>query len=207
MPAQLKGCPLDAQLCGDCLICTCFRKCSPGKEWSEIQDKFILDNQRAHNNDVKRVAKAKAALAQEEYERSGSRAHTFATVGLAPNDPKLMLEILNTMRLNKDKPYFKSGGSFTIEYHGAESNHAHIHILLDKHERPSKMIKYLSRMFFKCDFSPYVDIQRSPPADYNKRKSYIEGNKALDTKEELVNKDRDLRNSLEIEHIYYLPML
>jgi len=209
MPAQSKlGCPLDNVLCGDCFICNCFRRVNPSKTWRDIQDKFQTDAENDKRLERERLAIIKARLAQEEYERTGSRAHTWVRIGYPPNDPSKMTELLNVMRLNKSKPYFQSGGSFTIEYYGAESNRAHLHLLLDHHVSPSKISKYLSRMFFNVENSNHVHVTKPcNPADYNHRKNYVEGNKQPLIKQECVQEDRDLRDSLGIEHIYYLHTL
>lgn len=145
--------------------------------------------------------------------------HTFITIAL----PKLpserdearekVFEMLQKCReLPKYNYYNNMSIWFSLEFYSMEKqlkllkNNFHIHILIKgkylKFDR-KRIIRDLARKF-KVEQN-FVDVKyHTCPELFKTRQQYIQGKKAIDSKDLAVQKDREERKVFEIEDFYFL---
>lgn len=94
--------------------------------------------------------------------------------------------------------YLKSG-KFVVEYHTKEGNHWHIHIAIKTlcNRKKNSIIVQLAKLLGVAN--NFVDVRRT----FTDPEEYVEGIKTNSKLEYLVM-DKQLRDKLEIKHLYYM---
>ena len=94
--------------------------------------------------------------------------------------------------------YLKSG-KFVVEYHTKEGNHWHIHIALKTlcNRKKNSIVVQLAKLLGVAN--NFVDVRRT----FTDPEDYVEGVKTNSKLEYLVM-DKQLRDKLEIKHLYYI---
>ena len=147
------------------------------------------------------------------------KSHTFITICLADlpfEKEKAREKVFENMQKCRDLSkynYYKNMSIwFSLEFYSMDKQlnelkpNFHIHILIKgkylKFDR-KRMIRDLARKFKILE--NFVDIKYSDcPELYETRLQYIQGNKAIDSKDLAVQKDREERKVFEIEDFYFL---
>lgn len=94
--------------------------------------------------------------------------------------------------------YLRSG-KFVVEYHTKEGNHWHIHIALKTlcNRKKNSIIVQLANLFDVAN--NFVDVRKT----FTDPEDYVEGIKT-DNKLEYLVMDKQLRDKLNIKHLYYI---
>lgn len=105
----------------------------------------------------------------------------------------------NIEKLLKANYRYLKNGKFVVEFHGKKTNHWHIHVAIKSllNRRKASIAKQLSTLMGVAQ--NFVDVKQS----YGDPEQYVAGIKT-ESKKEQLEKDVELRNSLNLKHLYYI---
>jgi len=105
----------------------------------------------------------------------------------------------NIEKLLKANYRYLKEGKFVVEFHGKTTNHWHIHIAIKSllNRRKASIAKQLSNLMGVAQ--NFVDVKQS----YGDPEDYVAGIKT-DSKKKQLDLDVELRNSLNLKHLYII---
>jgi len=158
--------------------------------FNQTLDEFIADT----------IQKSDAILKKRFIKPTPDNEATHAWIGINPPPNTITLQELYEKTLEATHRYKwldKSG--FVVEANTSNGYRPHIHMMAVTKEKPYRIIDILSKYYNVSNNSIEVKLYHKGIL-YEEHLKYIQGNKRQE-KQELVDKDKEERDTLDIPHI------